>query len=516
MSIPISIKGTIIDFPSSGENPNWAPAVIQFAEAVSNAFESTLVINTVSSNYVATANDDIIRVDATSGPISITLPTPNLVTGKIYYIQKIDSSGNAVTVVATINGQSNFVINNQYELISVYSDGTAYDLITHTILANVTILTKNSNYTVTSNDSLIRGDSSSGVITLTLPAANSVTGKFYYFLKIDSSSNHVIIGGTINGVSNFHLTNQYQAIIIYSNGTNYEIIGKSLGLTNADLSGSAGITGANIASATITGSNIASNTIANSNLSQAPTLTLKGNNTGGTANVSDLTISQINTMLGDVTTVGAFSATPVANGLDISGNTISLHAADATHPGALTILAQSIAGVKTFSNDAFFNSTIGIGTSATIAGQLVGSLYSKTGSSGFTPSADSDANLFLEADGITGAPLIAFRAPTNIIQGLLFNEGTVGGGGQFRYTWTGTASTSMFEWLANTHQTVTQLLANGQWIWGQAGSSVTHRINGATSSTATSGSNILPSTSIALYLPININGTVYKIPCYNN
>lgn len=73
------------------------------------------------------------------------------------------------------------------------------------------------------------------------------------------------------------------------------------GLVNANLSGSAGITGANIASATVAGSNIATNTVANSNLTQMVTLTLKGNNTGGTANASDLTVSQVNTMLGTLT-----------------------------------------------------------------------------------------------------------------------------------------------------------------------------------------------------------------------
>ncbi len=39
MSIPIIIQGTIIDFPSSSESPNWAPAVIEFAQAVEAALQ---------------------------------------------------------------------------------------------------------------------------------------------------------------------------------------------------------------------------------------------------------------------------------------------------------------------------------------------------------------------------------------------------------------------------------------------------------------------------------------------
>ncbi len=37
MSIVITIAGSPISFPSSGQDPNWAPAVIQFAELVASA-----------------------------------------------------------------------------------------------------------------------------------------------------------------------------------------------------------------------------------------------------------------------------------------------------------------------------------------------------------------------------------------------------------------------------------------------------------------------------------------------
>lgn len=37
MSIVITIAGTPVQFPSSGQDPNWAPAVIQFVELVANA-----------------------------------------------------------------------------------------------------------------------------------------------------------------------------------------------------------------------------------------------------------------------------------------------------------------------------------------------------------------------------------------------------------------------------------------------------------------------------------------------
>lgn len=40
MSIPINIQGTIIQFPESAASPNYAPAIIQFAQAVAAALSS--------------------------------------------------------------------------------------------------------------------------------------------------------------------------------------------------------------------------------------------------------------------------------------------------------------------------------------------------------------------------------------------------------------------------------------------------------------------------------------------
>jgi hypothetical protein len=42
MSVPITISGTTVNFPSSGDSPNWSPAVIQFAQLVAAALEFTV------------------------------------------------------------------------------------------------------------------------------------------------------------------------------------------------------------------------------------------------------------------------------------------------------------------------------------------------------------------------------------------------------------------------------------------------------------------------------------------
>jgi hypothetical protein len=39
MSIPITVSGTTVNFPSSGDSPNWSPAIIQFAQLVAAALQ---------------------------------------------------------------------------------------------------------------------------------------------------------------------------------------------------------------------------------------------------------------------------------------------------------------------------------------------------------------------------------------------------------------------------------------------------------------------------------------------
>lgn len=61
-----------------------------------------------TTDYTATLNDYVIVVDATAGPVTITLPTsgttPAAVHGQKYLVKKIDSSANSVTVAGAGNG----------------------------------------------------------------------------------------------------------------------------------------------------------------------------------------------------------------------------------------------------------------------------------------------------------------------------------------------------------------------------------------------------------------------------
>jgi len=83
-----------------------------------------------TSNYTVTDSDLIIYVDATSSPATITLPAATDSGGHVFYIKKVDSSGNTVTIDAdgteTIDGEQTIEMNLQYQCIMVHCDGTEW------------------------------------------------------------------------------------------------------------------------------------------------------------------------------------------------------------------------------------------------------------------------------------------------------------------------------------------------------------------------------------------------------
>jgi hypothetical protein len=90
-------------------------------------------VATKTANYTALQSDDIIRGDATSGAITITLPTAVGNSGEIFHIKKIDSSANAVTIATTssqtIDGALTQPILTQYQNITVVSNGSGWDIL---------------------------------------------------------------------------------------------------------------------------------------------------------------------------------------------------------------------------------------------------------------------------------------------------------------------------------------------------------------------------------------------------
>jgi len=87
------------------------------------------------------------------------------------------------------------------------------------------ISTVTASKTLTAADSVIVADASDGVITLTMPTAIGIAGRYYYIKKKDSSANVVTIVAAgdqeIDGANSMNLTDQYEAVTLISDGAGW-------------------------------------------------------------------------------------------------------------------------------------------------------------------------------------------------------------------------------------------------------------------------------------------------------
>ena len=99
------------------------------------ADRTTALVDTKTANYTLVLSDvgsngvGMIRADATSGNITITLPTAATTSGLEFIIKKIDSSVNTVTISGvSIDGVATKILNTQYSGLKVMSNGTNYSV----------------------------------------------------------------------------------------------------------------------------------------------------------------------------------------------------------------------------------------------------------------------------------------------------------------------------------------------------------------------------------------------------
>ncbi len=101
-------------------------------EVLAKIGDIALVV-TVTSDYTATTDDDVILVDATSGSVTITLPSAVGISGEVYHVKKIDSTNNTVIIESegssTIDGETSEFIMVQWTSLQIVSNGTNWFIV---------------------------------------------------------------------------------------------------------------------------------------------------------------------------------------------------------------------------------------------------------------------------------------------------------------------------------------------------------------------------------------------------
>ena len=120
----------LLDFAAHSRQPPLNRETLEKPSDISLVAGGTINLQTVTktANYTA-ASEVVIICDATSGDLTITLPTAVGITGRIYYIKRIDGSANTVTVDG--NGSETIddgltITLSQYDCLQIVSDGTEW------------------------------------------------------------------------------------------------------------------------------------------------------------------------------------------------------------------------------------------------------------------------------------------------------------------------------------------------------------------------------------------------------
>jgi hypothetical protein len=111
---------------SSIPTAKYEDASITKAKLANGAKDLTVAAKTAA--YTMTASDEFVHVDATSGAVTISLPTAVGITGRRYTVKKVDSSSNKVTIDAssteTIDGALTKDLSSRYQTIDIVSNGS--------------------------------------------------------------------------------------------------------------------------------------------------------------------------------------------------------------------------------------------------------------------------------------------------------------------------------------------------------------------------------------------------------
>lgn len=95
-----------------------------------NAAGGPVPISIKTGNYTILTTDCFLGADCTSTVITFTLPPASGNTGRIFYCKKIDSTANALTVMASggdlIDGAASWPLSGQWQSLSLISTGSGY------------------------------------------------------------------------------------------------------------------------------------------------------------------------------------------------------------------------------------------------------------------------------------------------------------------------------------------------------------------------------------------------------
>ena len=190
-----------------------------------------------SANYTVLSSDAnaTIFVDTAFAQIDITLPT--LAAGDAGWevrVVKSTTDVNAVRVVGTINGESNMLVNNRYEVLDLIWSGSAWLGVVDLNGYRVAIITGDLTATEDHLDGIILSTPTGANKTITLPAVANYRGRMLSVHHTGNTYTTTLDGNgaeTINGAATLVLSATNQSVVIVAMATGWIVLAQGGGAT---------------------------------------------------------------------------------------------------------------------------------------------------------------------------------------------------------------------------------------------------------------------------------------------
>jgi hypothetical protein len=127
---PVIVSGTTIgpQGPAGVSISATAPAdtSILWADTTDNPIGHTYVVKAKTANYTVLPTDEIITGNSSGGAFSFTLPAASACTGRRFLFKKIDTGANKITIVGTIESDTNPTLGPGIDDVTIFSDGSNF------------------------------------------------------------------------------------------------------------------------------------------------------------------------------------------------------------------------------------------------------------------------------------------------------------------------------------------------------------------------------------------------------
>lgn len=169
-----------------------------------------IVGRTVSANFTCTTDDDLILATGGSAGISCT-PLPSAPDGTVFIVMKFDAGPGGVTILGTINGQTNFVLTDRWQFVELLAYSGTWLIVRGGVAATAGSLAGAVLLAPTANQ-IISASASQALISQSVLSGSSI--KIYShdpvfgipFIQLDSNTTgQAVISWTKQGVQDFAL-----------------------------------------------------------------------------------------------------------------------------------------------------------------------------------------------------------------------------------------------------------------------------------------------------------------------